>query len=851
MDTKGQKDLATKIILGMALGITLCIGQQPVEAATYDVHNEGEAWTKLGRYPSVAEQPEEVYRYYGEGSKNTLNLWANPITGKEKLYASQFYAGFGSDHTLNFNGGGDSNLEVMAGTASNNTLNGSGGQALFLYGAWNSGKDNANGNKVSFSGGNVQGVYGGYVGDNGTGNADNNTVEISGGKINGDGYALAIAGHSAKGSANNNSITVSGGSFHDAFLYGGRGRTAADGNIVNVSSFSGDINRIYGGFTSGSKVTTASNNTVTLGNKGDGIYSDYYYIAGGYASSDLSDGSATASNNKVQILGGTYTHGTIHGGTAYVSQYGPSVTVSNNIVEIKGGVLKGSTPYSYSYIYGGSAQSGKVEGNSVIIRGGTIYGFVYAGDAGERGEELNNSIDVYKGANLEKAELYGTQYKTDAAALKQANPVLNVHASNIKVKKIGSFAKINYNLPNTVKNGDIILEADEAVLNNTEIGVSAPGGTSLDVDDKIYLLTAKEEITGELGETEAIFSEGVSIQRTMDISLVNNTLVGTLTDGPHRGGGSEAKLNDQTKSLVETTAAAMAVLNNSADFVASQGFSAASVAAAADPGSYSPFFAAGGSNMRLNTGSHVDSKGYGFAIGLAKEIKCGKQTLLTGPFVEHGSASYDSYLDDGTHGDGRNRFTGGGWFLRSEQRTGFLYEASLRFGHLTSDYNGTMNLPLGPQSTSYDSSSNYYGFHLGVGHRWAQGKNDSLDLYAKYFYTHQNGTDATLSTGESYHFDAVKSSRTRLGLRYTHQATSLCNVYGGIAWDYEFDSNARATYRGLATPTASMKGSSGMAELGVKFRPDEKNPLTMDLSVQGWTGKQKGFAANLGLQWSF
>ena len=69
MDTKGQKDLTTKILLGLALGITLCIGQQPVEAATYDVHNEGEAWTKLGRYPSVAEQPEEVYRYYVRAAK--------------------------------------------------------------------------------------------------------------------------------------------------------------------------------------------------------------------------------------------------------------------------------------------------------------------------------------------------------------------------------------------------------------------------------------------------------------------------------------------------------------------------------------------------------------------------------------------------------------------------------------------------------------------------------------------------------------------------------------------------------------------------------------------------------------
>ena len=42
-----------------------------------------------------------------------------------------------------------------------------------------------------------------------------------------------------------------------------------------------------------------------------------------------------------------------------------------------------------------------------------------------------------------------------------------------------------------------------------------------------------------------------------------------------------------------------------------------------------------------------------------------------------------------------------------------------------------------------------------------------------------------------------------------------------------------------------------LAELGVKFKPNEKTPLTMDVSVQGWTGKQRGVGANLALQWNF
>ena len=833
-------------LLPVALGVALALGGA-AEAATYNIKSETDAWKQLEHSPSMADRPEDVTRYYGGGSSNTLNFTA-PIE-----YCSEIFAGYGSGHTMNVTGGGKvETLDFMAGRTSNNTLNMSAGKAFSVYGARNNDGENVTGNKVSFSGGAVAGVYGGYTSDNGTGSADSNTVEISGGTISDEGVSQVRVGYSLKGGANSNVLTVSGGTFSAALLFGGSGKTKADGNIVKVSRFSGSIHQIYGGHAIGSSgytnTVTASNNIVTLDNTADGVCIDSYYIVGGHAEGSKS---AVAVGNKVQILGGTYKRGTIHGGGAHSSQNGSSATASNNTVEISGGKLIGNETYTYSYIYGGVSQGGKVESNKVIIRGGTIDGYVYAGNAGEKGTESNNSIDIYKGADLTKAELYGTQFKTDAASLKKANPVLNVHASStsIKVKKIGSFAKINYNLPSTVKGGDTIMEAGEADLTGTEIAVFASGGTNLNDGDAINLLSTEAGITGEMERTTATLTEGVSLTRDMELAVTDNTLVGTIGSGGKGGGG--ATINPQTKSLVETSAAGMAALNAGIDFVTSRGFSAASAAADADAGSFSPFFAAGGSSMRYNTGSHVDSKGYGLALGLAKEFKCGGGTLLTGPFVEHGGASYDSYLDDGTHGDGTNRYTGGGWFLRGEAKSGLLYEASIRYGSLKNDYHGVFDTAFGPQDARYDSSSNYLGFHAGIGHRWAQGERGSLDLYAKYFYTHQNSDDVTLSTGDRYHFDAVNSSRTRLGVRYTHRASERCDVYGGLAWDYEFDSDARASYRGFATPAATMKGSSGMAELGVRFKPSEGTPLTMDVSVQGWTGKQRGVSAGIAFQWSF
>ena len=249
--------------------------------------------------------------------------------------------------------------------------------------------------------------------------------------------------------------------------------------------------------------------------------------------------------------------------------------------------------------------------------------------------------------------------------------------------------------------------------------------------------------------------------------------------------------------------------------------------------------------MRYKTGSHVDSRGWGLAAGFAREFRGTFGSVLTGPFVEHGRASYDSYLDDGVHADGKNRFTGGGWFVRGEMVGGFNWEASARFGRLKGDYQG-----YGVMSTKYEAASDYAGFHAGVGKTLNVGSG-AIDVYGKYFYTRQKGTDATLSTGERYHFDAVSSSRLRLGARWSRPLRANLRFYAGAAWDYEFSSEARATYRGYSTPAPSLKGSSGMLELGLTCRPNPKNGFSMDFNVTGWAGKQRGITGAASFQWRF
>ncbi|MBR1886472.1 MAG: autotransporter domain-containing protein [Schwartzia sp.] len=100
------------------------------------------------------------------------------------------------------------------------------------------------------------------------------------------------------------------------------------------------------------------------------------------------------------------------------------------------------------------------------------------------------------------------------------------------------------------------------------------------------------------------------------------------------------------------------------------------------------------------------------------------------------------------------------------------------------------------------------------------------------------------------HFEAVDSHRIRVGARLTHKVNERNSFYGGLAYQYEFNGDARATFNGMGAPSPSVKGSSGMLEIGWQVKLGD-GPLTLDLGFTGWAGKQKGGSVQLGATWSF
>lgn len=422
--------------------------------------------------------------------------------------------------------------------------------------------------------------------------------------------------------------------------------------------------------------------------------------------------------------------------------------------------------------------------------------------------------------------------------------------------------------------GDVIAASGNVTLNSGASNITGTlnsnslnlkGDSSLTVGtlqtDNICITSTAEgtvltagNITKADGVTSAKLDDVFTPTQSTTSTALFDTTYGTYVDGfAIKSGLVKSEIREQSKSYVETQMATLAMVASGADLLANAGFTNAAQAVqdAKDSGdsgrSMVPYAAANYGSMRQESGSHVDVKGSNFNIGFAKEVKNGSGKLLFGPMFEYGRGNYDSYLDDGTTGSGTAQNYGIGMMARQTNDNGFYYEGSVRYGKVTSDYSSS-NVWAG-HDVSYDNSAKYWGAHVGVGKLQKLGGDNAIDLYGKLFYTNQGSSSVNIN-GDTLDFSSVKSKRSRIGFRYIHGTSDVRSVYAGLAWQYEFDGAAHATANGFSTPSPSVKGSSGMLELGVLIAP-KASPVSFDLGVSGWAGKQKGYSLNANMLWSF
>ena len=554
---------------------------------------------------------------------------------------------------------------------------------------------------------------------------------------------------------------------------------------------------------------TTQDNKLTLSDASKTYANVYGGWTSGTGTKAAADKQNNSLNNTVDYTAGTVT-GTLYGG------YAANGEASGNTVNL-------GTVTTAANIYGGFGAVTK--NNTINLKGARVTGTV---TGGSQANGTGNTLAVYKPSEVHDfAGIQNLHFYTDEMAAGAATPMLklgtatkDIRGLNIGVARSGAAPKLNKgDKILLMKTAGGALTTDAAIQNKVEgmQGVS-----------RRYEYEIKQEATGELTATV-----------------------------------TKAGFAEQAKSLVETRAGLAGFVNQGADYLVQDGLAAAQMsvsastsdkgknaqrkAAASDGAAYQLWAGAGANSMRAESGSYVDSKGWNLGVGWAREdVQKDGAKVLFSPFVEYGRGTYDSYLDDGTHGSGKVSYIGAGILGKLTQKDGLWLEGSLRAGRSKSDYSAN----LSGTAASYDGSNTYYGAHLGAGKTFAIKEDSSIDAYARYFWSHQNSMTATLNTGDVYEFGSVNSQRLRLGFRYSLKDKTTGEFYAGLAWEHEFAGKAGATYQGDAAPSPSLKGSSTMLELGYRFMP-ENSRVSYDLHLNGWQGQRKGITGGASVKWAF
>ncbi len=73
----------------------------------------------------------------------------------------------------------------------------------------------------------------------------------------------------------------------------------------------------------------------------------------------------------------------------------------------------------------------------------------------------------------------------------------------------------------------------------------------------------------------------------------------------------------------------------------------------------------------------------------------------------------------------------------------------------------------------------------------------------------------------------------------------------GVAWEHEFSGTARGSVYGYRLEESSLKGDTGIGEIGVEFSPEAESPWRVDAKVQGYMGRMEGVAGHLEVNYRF
>lgn len=740
------------------------------------------------------------------------------------------------------------------------------------------------------------------------------------GGAGGTGYGLfdASGGHVHDNIIALTNVTLHGdiGGNGGASMGGGGGNGGiGGGSVIGGASFGGAASAMVFEPMLGGVGGAVSNNQVTLtnvtlfggaGGKGgkelitNGAGFGHDGLPGGTVVGGLSIGGAgldyggnagDAIGNTIKITGKSFIWGSIYGGY--------SIGGANNLLSDQDDIgFGGKTTNNVVTLEGSDIKIGKRDESGHV----TSYGSIWGGRSVNGDNSENTDFDKVVSGNT-----------------------LNLVAYRGMVAGIYNFENYNWTLPERVKNGDVLVTIAEngtAVnLTNTKHTIKMYNdGSRLNDGDAVTMINkttgALETKNFQIHQGNFIFYDAVLKQQgNGDKALVlviqkktddtpkddggntddNHNSNGNNTDDhngnngsghngnnlPDNGGQSAAKLNPQSRSYAEGRVAALGLVSQGSDLLATGGIDPIRIITHSNQDklnrySFIPFMIAKGSSQRYKTGSHVDTNSFNMAVGFATgfNFAAGHRATI-GAFFEYGRGTYDTYNSftsfASVKGDGNTDYKGGGVFSRidfagtglghvknltADQVDGLYVETSLRAGRASSEfavgkyadfYSNLSNTYRG----SYDSGVTYFGGHVAGGYVFNFDDRQSVNAYGRYLWTYMD-SDNVLVGNEKLHLDSSLSSRIQIGGRYSYAYSDLFKPYIGAGYEYEFDGEVKGKAYEFNLDRPSLEGSTGIFEAGFRLIPIATNKaLSLDVNGQGYVGQRQGGGGGIKLKYEF
>mgnify|MGYP002765252759 FL=1 len=845
---------------------TLTGGQKDAKAKSY----------VTALYVNALTDPVEISRNSVTFSKSTLDgyIWGTCIFTTDRASVSNTTVEVSNGSNIGGYVGGDfvsaySGDVIAEGersvSVSDSTV---GGYIQGLYMTTNNGNASAQGGSVSVS----HSVVGSYIqGDavtapKGGASVIGGSVSVSDSKVGTYIQSLSLTASNGNASAQGGSVSVSdskvGIYIQGLSLTASNGNAIAEGGSVSVSDNSTVEGYVIGASTTvrgtSSATSRASGNTIVIENSEIGSL-----VYGGYAVNE-SSGIAEASGN-ILTLKNVNVPSFIIPGFAQNNGSGKAVA-EGNTVTLQGGTYSGSIYGSYARAAGAAASAG---GNTVILQGDDVFG------GGSPSFSAQATV-IWGSYALGGNKVY---------APSSPNTLNFIDAKGMTAANIRNFSILKYTLPNMISQESVLTltggaDNEKTDISNASVSVAVAdvwgrdggefgfGGDKSPENDRIILLKNDNGLVsdGWKQDGEIIAREGVSLAfelaaATDDTSLYlyrpETFIDPSDPDHPHP---NDTMVNPQTKALAEGWLAGLTLGIQAGNVAADQGIGAMRYAAVRlDREGWLPFGVLEGGSMKYDSGSHINLQSLSLLAGLGRGVSTDWGLLIVGGFFEYGTGSYKTHNSFDTmpsvDGSGNAWYMGGGLLASMDfKKTGdghFYLEGSAHTGMLHNSFDGDALRDAYGRSAEFDTDTPYYNLHAGLGYLWNITEDHSLDIYGKYYWTRVLGTDETLNTGDHVDFDDITSSRTRLGARYSYQATEHVSAYIGAAWEHEFEGVSDSSVFGYDIDSPKIRGDSGRGEIGLRFTPTDDLPLTVDIGVQGYAGKKEGVTGSLFVQYEF